>query len=241
MKNLSFALIALCFLLSSNANAQRVMNQKTLYPLQCSSTVNLQVYDITDCQLQLACGTMPDTANQQVALCVAAAFTGKCLEEFAHSNILGTHVSQGVNYDGYEETPEHYAFFASAGQDHKAIYTEVTPDLLQQLESAGCMGFTQYWVIKQGQVYEPKRQKDKVECYRCLAQKQGRWYVLESKQSVTYDFFLKSLLAFGVENALYLDMGRGWNHSFYRDAQGELHVIHPYAHPYCTNWMYVIL
>ena len=240
MKNLTIIAMALCFLLSGYANAENAMNPTTIYPLQCSSTVNLRVYDITDCQLQLACGTMPDTANQQVALCVAAAFTGKCLDTFAHNNILGTHVSEGVVYDGYDETPEHYAFFA-AWQGNKGIYAQASSELLRELESSGGMGFTQYWVIKQGEVYVPKRQDKKVEVYRCLAQKEGRWYVLESKQAVAYDFFLKCLLAYGVENALYLDMGRGWNHSFYRDADGELHIMHPYAHPYCTNWMYVIL
>ena len=39
---------------------------------------------------------------------------------------------------------------------------------------------------------------------------------------------------------LYLDMGRGWNLSFYRDAEGKLHILHPYAHPYCTNWIVVL-
>ena len=240
MKKFSFVVIAIFLMLASNANANRPMNQKNLYPLQYSSIANLEVYDITDCQLQLACATMPDTANQQVGLCVAAAFTGKCLDEFAHNNVLGTHVSEGVSYEGYEETPEHYAFFAS-WQGKKGIFEVATPALLQQLQAANGMGFTQYWVIKHREVYMPKRQKDKVEYYRCIAEKQGRWYILESSESVAYDVFLDCLQNFGVENALYLDMGRGWNHSFYRDAQGVLHVLHPYAHPYCSNWLYVIL
>ena len=25
-----------------------------------------------------------------------------------------------------------------------------------------------------------------------------------------------------------------------RDAEGELHILHPYAHPYCTNWIVVL-
>ena len=117
---------------------------------------------------------------------------------------------------------------------------EYATDVLKQLQDAGGMGFTQYWVIKQGQVYLPERQKVKQEYYRCIAQKDARTYIIESKEVVAYSTFLELLLAFGVENALYLDMGRGWNHSFYRDAEGELHILHPYAHPYCTNWIVVL-
>lgn len=209
------------------------------YHLTTAHTDQLSVYDITDCPMQLACGTMPDTANQQIVLCVAAAFTGKCLDTFAHSNILGMHIFDGVRYDGYEETPEHYAFFAAWGKE-KGIFEGATPELLQEVQRAGGMGFTQYWVIKQGKSYVPERQKIKQEYYRCIAQKNSRTYIIESRGIVAYNTFLEQLLNFGVENALYLDMGHGWNHSFYRDAEGELHILHPYAHPYCTNWIVVL-
>lgn len=208
------------------------------YHLTTAHTDQLSVYDITDCSMQLACGTMPDTTDQHIALCVAAAFTGKCLDTFAHSNILGTHISEGVRYEGYEQTPEHYAFFAAWGTE-KAIFASATPDLLKLVQDAGGMGFTQYWVIRDGKAYVPERQKVKQEYYRCVAQKGARTYILESKEVVAYSTFLELLMNFGVENALYLDMGSGWNHSFYRDAEGELHILHPYAHPYCTNWIVV--
>ena len=208
------------------------------YQLTTAHTDQLSVYDITDCSMQLACGTMPDTTDQHIALCVAAAFTGQCLDTFAHSNILGTHISEGVRYEGYEQTPEHYAFFAAWGTE-KAIFASATPDLLKLVQDAGGMGFTQYWVIRDGKAYIPERQKVKQEYYRCVAQKGARTYILESKEVVAYSTFLELLMNFGVENALYLDMGSGWNHSFYRDAEGELHILHPYAHPYCTNWIVV--
>lgn len=214
-------------------------NSMKNYHLTTVNTDHLSIYDITDCPMQLACGIMPDTTNQQIALCVAAAFTGKCLDDFTHSNILGTHISKGVRYEGYEETPEHYAFFAAWGKE-KGIFELATPELLQAVQGAGGMGFTQYWVIKQGKAYKPERQKVKQEYYRCIAQKNARTYIIESKEIVAYSTFLQLLLDFGIENALYLDMGRGWNHSFYRDAQGILHVLHPYAHPYCTNWIMVL-
>ena len=227
--------ILLLFFVTCNMPLSTLNAQHMIF----AHTDQLSVYDITSCPMQLACGTMPDTANHQIKLCVAAAFTGKCLDSFSHSNILGTHVVEGVPYEGYQETPEHYAFFAAWGEE-KAIFEAATPDVLKHLQDARGMGFTQYWVIRQGQAYVPERQKVKQEYYRCIAQKDARTYIIESKQVVAYSTFLELLLDFGVENALYLDMGRGWNHSFYRDAEGELHILHPYAHPYCTNWIVVL-
>ena len=227
------------FLLLVSIGANQTTYGMRNYHLEQASTDHLNLYDITNCSMQLACGTMPDTANQQIALCVAAAFTGRCLDYFTHSNILGTHISEGVRYDGYEETPEHYAFFA-AWKGMKGIFDTAIPELLQEVQSADGMGFTQYWVIKHGKVYVPERQRVKKEHYRCIAQKDGRYYIIESREVVAYSMFLDYLLDFGVENALYLDMGQGWNHSFYRDEQGEVHILHPYVHPYCTNWIVVL-
>ena len=69
--------------------------------------------------------------------------------------------------------------------------------------------------------------------------KEGRVYVVASKEKVPYQDFLNMLITFGIENALYMDMGRGWNHSFYRDENGQVHIIHPKTHNYCTNWLTV--
>lgn len=42
-----------------------------------------------------------------------------------------------------------------------------------------------------------------------------------------------------MKNALYLDMGGGWNYSWYRDSVGKAHDIHPqtYGSIYQTNWI----
>ena len=70
-----------------NNDNTNMPNQLT-YPMQVDSTELLNIYDITDCPLDLACGQMPDTAQENVLLCAAAAFTGQCLDHFEHSNIL---------------------------------------------------------------------------------------------------------------------------------------------------------
>lgn len=228
------------------------MAMNTNYPMVVTTADLLTVYDITDCQLDLACGIMPDTIQENIILCVAAAFTGKCLDSFDHINILGPHISAGVLYDGYQEDKDgipfqqRYALFAWKGVDslgnslEKGFYSLPNDSLLDQVVEQGGMAFTQHWVIKDRQVYTPVIQPlDRVENFRSICQKDNRFFVIANSEPITYQQYLSALLAFGVENALYMDMGTGWNHSFYRDAANQLHILHPKTHSYPTNWLVV--
>ena len=235
----------------NNQNNNIDMN-KTTYLIQVTQNKVLTYYDITDCPLDLACGQMPDTAQADVLLCAAAAFTGKCLDYFEHSNILGPHISQGVLYEGYTEEKDgvpfeqRYALFVWEGKDEqgnmlpKKFYQLPNDAILQQTVKQGGMAFTQHWVIKDGEVFTPCIQPlERVEHFRSLCQKDNRYYVIANHEEMKYQDYLQALLDAGVENALYMDMGAGWNHSFYRDANGQVHIIHPKGHSYPTNWIVV--
>ena len=54
-----------------------------------------------------------------------------------------------------------------------------------------------------------------------------------------FNEFMEELDRLGVTNAIYMDMGAGWNHSWWRDGKGKAHEIHPVADKsrYCTNWI----
>ena len=216
------------------------------------TTQHLITYDITDCPLDLACGQMPDTTNENVLFWAAAAFTGKCLDYFDHSNILGHHISNGVLYEGYTEDKdgipfaERYALFVWQGVDSlgrmlpKGFHSIPNNLLLEKATLQKGMAFTQHWVIKEGEVFSPCIQPlERSEHFRSLCQKGDRYMVIANKEEMTYREYLDLLLAYGVQNALYMDMGTGWNHSFYRDADNQLHIIHPKTHSYPTNWLVV--
>ena len=222
------------------------------YPMHVDSTELLTIYDITDCQLDLACGQMPDTTQQDIILCAAAAFTGKCLDYFEHSNILGPHISDGILYEGYIENKdgipfvERYALFVWKGKclNGKMLHKEICglPNelLLQDAVAHGGMAFTQHWVIQKGEIFSPCIQPlERVECFRSLCQKGDRFYVIANREEMAYKDYCQELVEYGVENALYMDMGAGWNHSFYRDAEGQVHILHPKGHDYPTNWLVV--
>jgi hypothetical protein len=252
---LTIAIILLAAILSAigrSFNTFETMNI-TSYPMLVDSTEQLITYDITDCRLDLACGQIPDTTNEQVILCAAAAFTGKCLDYFEHTNILGKHISNGVLYDGYTENKDgvpfeqRYALFVWQGMDSegnmlkKGFYPLPNDELLLQTQKQHGMAFTQHWVIKDGQIFSPCIQPlDRKEHFRSLCQKGNRYIVVANREEMSYQEYLEELLVYGIENALYMDMGTGWNHSFYRDANNTLHIIHPKTHSYPTNWIIVL-
>lgn len=233
-------------------NTETTMNNSHTYPMFVDTTSNLVWYDITNCHLDLACGQMPDTTQENVILCAAAAFTGKCLDTFEHTNILGQHISKGILYSGYTEDKDgipfeqRYALFVWKGVDdqgnmlEKAFSNLPNEMLLEQVVGQGGMAFTQHWVIKDGKIFTPTIQPlERVEHFRSICQKGNRFFVIANSEPITYQLYLDSLLTFGVDNALYMDMGTGWNHSFYRDATNQLHILHPKTHSYPTNWLVV--
>ena len=229
------------------------MSNQLIYPMNVDSTELLNIYDITDCPMDLASGQMPDTAQENVLLCAAAAFTGKCLDHFEHSNILGPHISGGVLYEGYREDKdgilfaERYALFVWEGKDlngktlGKRICSFPCDEVLDSAVEHGGMAFTQHWVIQNGEIFEHKIQPmDRVEHFRSICQKGDRFYVIANREEMAYQDYLQALLDAGVENALYMDMGAGWNHSYYRDEDGKVHILHPKGHDYPTNWIVVM-
>ena len=234
-------------------NDDTTMPYNPIYPMHVDSTELLTIYDITDCPLDLACGQMPDTAQENVLLCAAAAFTGQCLDHFEHSNILGPHISGGILHEGYTEDKdgilfaERYALFIWEGKGlndnllPKKIFGFPCEEVLHNAVEHGGMAFTQHWVIKNGAIFEHKIQPmDRVEHYRSICQKGERFYVIANREEIAYQDYMQALLDAGVEQALYMDMGAGWNYSFYRDAEGKVHILHPKGHSYPTNWLVVM-
>ena len=202
-----------------NNDNTNMPNQPTS-PMHVDSTELLTIYDITDCPLDLACGQMPDTAQENVLLCAAAAFTGQCLDHFEHSNILGPHISGGILHEGYLENKdgipfaERYALFVWEGKglDGKMLAKRICSfpcdEVLDRAVEHGGMAFTQHWVIQNGAIYAHKIQPlDRVEHYRSLCHKNGRFYVMANREEMAYQDYLQALLDAGVEQALYMDMG----------------------------------
>ena len=228
-----------CFIESTKVMKQ---NEST-YPAELRGSLihvidtdSLTVYYPNFSRIDLVTGTMPDKlTDTSVVFCCEAAYTGECLTEFKHTNIAGDHVSSGERFRGYRCTRNTEAFVWYENQ-WKFLWKEYSHELDSAAKHNG-MGFGQEMMIHQGKLCETIRKDGNVNQFRALCEVDGRLCVIDCKMQMAFGMFKKQLIAYGVKEALYLDMGPGWNHSWYRDEDGNAVDIFPYQHPYCTNWV----
>ena len=192
-------------------------------------------------RIDLMCGKMPSQQDTSVIFCAEAAFTHEILDEFAHSNIDGDHVSAGKRYKG-AKCEDNSGAFAWFGDTTWEFINGEYSELLDSVAAAGGMGFGQAIIIHEGESIRPlwrEKYDDKSTHYRALCEKDGRLCIVDSRDEVSYEKFVALLEDFAPRHALYMDMGAGWNHSWWRDETGKVHEIHPVADKsrYCTNWI----
>lgn len=203
------------------------------------NTSAFTAYRLSPSHLDLACGQRPSETDESIVMSVAATWTGKCSDTFSHENIASDHVSGGVFYKGYEE-PRNTGCFVWFDKQFEFVYgAENHSQLLQKAASKKGMGFCQEMMIHEGKRVPTKRKDDNVNLFRALCKKDSSLYVIDAKEKEPFGTFIGQLLTFGVTEALYLDMGPGWNYSWYRDEKGELHHIHEKKNQYSTNWLVI--
>jgi hypothetical protein len=208
------------------------------YTLQIDTTYNLYVFKPSFSRIELAIETMPSKDNDSIVFCAAAAFTKSIRKTFSIDNIVGGYISGDVVHN-ICATPSYYGRFVYGDDQWKFIETDNFPTIYSIISQKGSM-FTQRWVIKNSEIYRPYARGDSTDnrfIYRALCEKNDSLMIAQSNHFIPYNLFVKALKAYGIENALYMDMGSGWNHSFYRDTNNDLHIIFPKTHNHCTNWI----
>ena len=186
-------------------------------------------------KVDLVCESMPSVENDSVLLCAEACFTGQCLKEFNHFNIAGDHVSDGKRYHGYKCKRNTGAFIYYDGV-WKFLYGDYDAAMDTAAKNGGC-AFAQEMIIHKGQLANSIRKDSNRNQFRALCQINDTLCIAESDRVMTYGEFKTALLNVNATEAIYLDMGSGWNHAWYRTNRGSVTVLHPKTHDYCTNWI----
>lgn len=184
--------------------------------------------------IDLVCGELPDKSDNNVILFAEAAFTGKLLQEFNHSNVAGNHVSSGILYNGYSCKRNTGAFVYYNG-NWDFCYKTYSQNMNNAAKNGGC-AFGQELIIHRDTLVETVRDSANVNQFRALCSHNGNLCIIESSGDVRFGEFKKKLQTYGVSDAIYLDMGEGWNHAWYRSG-GNIIELHPKKHDYCTNWI----
>ena len=210
----------------------------SIYAVKVERPANLNVYYPEYSRIDLVCEQMPKAAQQDVEFCCEAAFTGELLEEFKHSNIADNHICNGVMMTGYRCKANTGGFVWGKGK-----WKFMRKDDYPTEANGWDMGFCQLQIIYDGSVRPiAAKMKSNKNIYRALCEKDGKLCIIESKKAMTYEFFVKCLSDYKVTQALYLDMGKGWNYAWYRDKAGKVVVLHPESkmspnYKYRTNWI----
>ncbi len=205
-------------------------------PVELITTDQLFIFFPHFSSIDLVCKTMPKPeTDSDVVFCCEAAFTGELMLDFKHSNIADPHVSGGQWYKGYTCKANTGAFmwYNSSWRFAKK------PVDLHPVADKGGMAFCQRLLILDGKTQPmwERMRKNKTQ-YRALCEKDHRLCIIESKNVITFERFISLLEQQHVTNAIYLDMGRGWNYAWYRSSDDKVEYLHPLIQiPFTTNWL----
>lgn len=188
--------------------------------------------------MDMVCGKIPSPADTSIFLAFAGAFTGKYFDK-GHANIAGDHVAGGKRLSGYRCKRNTGAFTWSAKSGPRFFYKDYSAALDKAAKEGG-MGFAQEMMIHDGANVPTTRPLGNKNVFRALCLDSDNHLALyESQGIVTFGNFIDALLSQGVKEALYTDMGQGWNYCFYRMNQSDkaLNYLHSTSLPYASNFI----
>jgi len=182
---------------------------------------------------------MPGKSETDVIFVCAASFTGELLDEFKHSNIAGHHVSSGEFNPGYKCGPYNGVFTWSKKSGWKFYNYSHNNSLspLRAVAKEGGMGFCQSLLFHDGKRFKGCMKPERVNRYRALCEIGGKLCIVDCARNLPFGHFMDGLEKLGVRNAVYCDMGRGWNYSWYRQDDGTVKELFPTPGKYTTNWV----
>ncbi len=194
--------------------------------------------DMDRLQMEMVCGEIPSPENDSIILAFAGSFTGTEFDK-GHVNVAGDHVAGGKRFKGYRCKRNNGAFtwsHASGPQFHYKDYTVA----LDCAEQKGGMGFAQEMMIHNGNAVKTTRPLGNRNVFRALCLDSDNQLALyESQGVVSFGNFIDALLSIGVKEALYTDMGQGWNYCFYRVNHSDKSpkYLHSSSLPYASNFI----
>jgi hypothetical protein len=196
-------------------------------------TDDLYIYYADYNELAYAAGKRPSKREQDILICVAAAFQSTYQLGFSHDNIVGWHASEGQLERGKPQ--DNLGAFTFVDGTARIWDTGEAEAAVRDAAERGGIGFQQFVVLYGGQ--RGSHGSDEFRCYRVLALLGGRACIIDSRTQMHYDDFILALEKLGVQDALYCDMGSGWNYSWYRGENGKAVDIIGIPWPFSHNWL----
>lgn len=185
--------------------------------------------------VEIACEERPSKADETITWCSGAAFQHQETLAFSHDDIEGDHAVKGTLYENPYNQDGFTAFTFANGEFDFEFDEPVKA--MREAADAGGSGFMQFGLVRDGEVLDVFAQPPHLRCFRVLAELNGGLCFIDAKRIVPFDEFTAELERLGVTNAMYLDMGAGWNYSWYRDSTGSVVTFFGLPLPFSHNWI----
>lgn len=157
----------------------------------------------------------PDSNNTDLLMSVVAAFTSKAPE-----HVVGTSVSNGKKRIYPTDAETAYCLIVGEEVKIEALSENHKSAIETAVKQKGDY-FQQMLLIENAEAKSCEIFKNRATFRRALAQKEGETHLIESLDRMTIDDFIKTLISFGYQQAIYLDMG-SWSEGWYRNEGNEI-------------------
>ena len=185
-------------------------------------------------EIELVCENRPSKSDEGITWCSGAAFQHDISLGFTHENIDGDHAVNGELYLSPYNKDSFAAFVFADGRF--AFEFDDPSGAVKKAAEAGGSGFMQFGLIRDGETVMNVN-RPRARCYRTLAELNGNLCIIDSVNMLHFEDFMEELHRLGVTNALYMDMGAGWNYSWYRNAAGRVVTLFGLPVPWSHNWI----
>lgn len=185
-------------------------------------------------QVELACENRPSKSDEGITWCSGAAFQHDISLGFTHENIDGDHAVNGELYLSPYNKDSFAAFVFADGRF--AFEFDDPSGAVKKAAEAGGSGFMQFGLIRDGETVMNVN-RPRARCYRTLAELNGNLCIIDSVNMLHFEEFMEELHRLGVANALYMDMGAGWNYSWLRETSGRVITLFGLPVPWSHNWI----
>lgn len=184
--------------------------------------------------VELVCADRPSKSDESITWCSGAAFQHAVEIGFTQENIEGDHAVNGTFYDSPHDKDAFAAFTFADGEF--AFRFDDPAGAVEEAARAGGNGFMQFGLIRDGEEVM-NFDRPRARCYRTLAELNGSLCIIDSVNMLHFDEFMEELKRLGVTNAVYMDMGAGWNYSWYRRTTGRVATLFGLPVPWSHNWI----
>lgn len=256
MKYLTIIMLSLLTMASCNMKSQESVSadkvekaEEVEDTLIFKSTANVDSVDFlilrsnpSTTLITMADSVIPDISDSSIALCVEAAFTGELLPEFKSTNVAGDYVIDGIFHKGYK-CKANTGFLCTFNGHPFISSSEHVKEWIDKSVASRATLFQQILIVQNGKdVYRGTPIKPATKnIYRAACiMTDGNFSVIQSEKALSLKDFIDSLIRLGVSDALYLDVGTGWNYGWYREtSESPVVKLFDVRTPYQTNWLII--